>query len=114
MLWASGVIGLRYTDGRAEDGPLAGVPSARHWGGLEIPNFCILYARDVLLSPRQAAAPRAPPTTQLLSPSVCTICSRSVCSRACHAESLARVPNLRLRIVRLAMFSATKLGSKRC
>jgi hypothetical protein len=31
----------------------------------------------------------------------------------CRAESLARAPNLRLKVVRLAMLSATKLGSKR-
>src|SRR5579862_2872962 len=53
-----------------------------HWGGREIPNLSILYASDVLLRPRRAAAPRAPPTTQLVSRSARRICSRSACSNA--------------------------------
>src|SRR5437879_6198247 len=57
-------------------------PDVRHWDEREIPNLWILYASDVLLRPRRAAAPRAPPTTQLLSRSARTICSRSACSSA--------------------------------
>ena len=53
-----------------------------HWGGREIPNLSILYASDVLLRPRRAAAPRGPPTTQLLSRSARRISSRSACSNA--------------------------------
>jgi hypothetical protein len=39
---------------------------------------------------------------------------RRVSRVANRAESLARAPNLRLRIVRLAKFEPTKLGSKCC
>src|SRR5260370_931182 len=71
----------------ASSGGLPGRPEGRdserfHWGGREIPNLSILYASDVLLRPRRAAAPRAPPTTQLVSRSARRICSRSACSNA--------------------------------
>src|SRR5579863_5326131 len=38
-----------------------------HCGGREIPNFFILYASPVRFRRSRAAAPRVPPTTQLLS-----------------------------------------------
>jgi hypothetical protein len=65
-----------------EGDPADQKPEQFHWGGREIPNLSILYASDVLLRPRRAAAPRAPPTTQLLSRSARRICSRPACSNA--------------------------------